>query len=113
MQDETTGLDVASLTVFIVTPLVAAWAVLLGGPNSWFAQHKNGSFGLLLTALGVGFVLNLMNADQHGKMWIKTGPLYRTKNPKLFAVHVGMSKTLTFACVAGAIFVVFFAPPFH
>jgi hypothetical protein len=108
---ETHPLEVVYLVLLIGTFLVTGAAIFLAGPDSWFHREKNAAFALLLFALAVTGVLNLVIAANHGKIWARAGPIYRSEHPRLFAVNRGMTVTITFVAAAGIVLLLFVLPP--
>jgi hypothetical protein len=104
-------LDVLYLVTLVATFAVTAVVLFLLSPDSWFHRHRTGSSSLLLAALGVTGALNLAIARAHGKIWMKSGAVYRAEHPKLFATYRSMTVVILFAVAAGIVALLFFLPP--
>ncbi len=110
-EKRTTPLDVAYLALLILTFTVAGVVIFLLEPDSWFHRNRNAALSLLLGALGVTGVINLAIANAHGKVWMKSGPVYRAEHPGLFATGTSMTVAILIAVVGGVIALLFFLPP--
>lgn len=111
LEKRTSTIDVVYLTLSGIVALVAVYAIFFAGPDSWFHTQKNHSLALLFFGLGVLGVLDLTNAANHGKVWVKLTPLYRVEHPRVFALHKGMDTFMLLGCIVGIIALLFFLPP--
>lgn len=110
MARRTNALDVAYLAVWVATALTAAWAIIASAADSWFRREQNAAFALLFGALALAMGINLLNGLACGKLWARTGPVYRDRQPKLFrAQQLGSALMCSVASFA-ALWVWLWAP---